>query len=55
MQELKNTYPEVDGLKTTPGMRKLTKWEVFILFFHQPKFVLKAKFRFFRNFFNVTH
>ena len=37
-----NAYPEVSGLKTTPGTRKLTKWEMFLLFFRQPRFVWKA-------------
>ena len=31
-----------NGLKTTPGTRKLSKWELFLLFFRQPRFVWKA-------------
>jgi len=31
-----------NGLRTTPGTRKLSKWEVFLLFFRQPRFVWKA-------------
>jgi len=42
MQLLPNIYPEVTGLHTTPGTRKLTRWETFLLFFRQPRFVWKA-------------
>ena len=31
-----------NGLRTTPGTRKLSKWELFLLFFRQPRFVWKA-------------
>ena len=37
-----NTYPEATGPHTTPGTRKLSKWETFLLFFRQPRFVWKA-------------
>ena len=37
-----NAYPEVSGLKTTLGTRKLSRWEMFLLFFRQPRFVWKA-------------